>query len=756
VFSADDMNYSWGQIEPDPEVLLDMLADRLFPEQAEVFNAAPEAAVDPVITVQNSRKPYWTSVIPPNLRDIVCYKHVTLPNESGVLTLNDTLADRIVVDTGANFVMIGQRQADRMGITDADLEEGIPYLTADGGTAKCRGVTRQRVKIALLAGTPDETLAHLHILVDKADTYDVLLGAHFLMRVVNSINLRAGYMEVCPDWDTTGVRTALVPIDTYIPPTRGPVVRDATNFQGNLIGLQEGPADGQIPSLQRLEEIWLDQIDDREIQRAMAIIDNAHRWLVEWLRAIPDYMAMNEEDLEKELDLLRHHIRVVREYLDNHRSATVGPETELVAERMQLLRDAIHQLEKLHLESEKKRAAVERKRREKGIIPEPGPSLEAPRSWSQEQQTLAQLAQRAAITRSFREARERRSWIGKLKTAASKKPRKLEKQSDSIKWTGPELNLTSPICQDVKQLTPHQIKEGVHVVDFMSGAGCPGLMMCVDNEIPIKTYTLVDVDPDVHVVGRNVVAKQHALHPHLLPASAIQGFDARLPQDVKLIGRMQLVNLTARHGPIDILAAGFPCQPLSRAGPGRGKTDNRFPVFLDLCRIINWCQQEQKGRPVVYLLENVCIDKSAPPSVQDADKLIRAFLGEPTLIVDSPQLGGLSHRLRLFWTNMLPREELQQLVPANHPLPDLALVLDAEHTTAPVLSSDCPPYRLCNKAGQERKVLPTLVSYPDSHAFRPRPDRKPGPGQLYNCETQQWESPSVREKELLLGYDAVR
>ena len=85
------------------------------------------------------------------------------------------------------------------------------------------------------------------------------------------------------------------------------------------------------------------------------------------------------------------------------------------------------------------------------------------------------------------------------------------------------------------------------MVEFMGGSGCPNLMLCVDNGIPIKTYTFVDISSDVHVVARAVVAKQHARHPHLLRASAIQGFDKRLAQDIRKISAMDLVNLTTKR-----------------------------------------------------------------------------------------------------------------------------------------------------------------------------------------------------------------
>ena len=60
---------------------------------------------------------------------------------------------------------------------------------------------------------------------------------------------------------------------------------------------------------------------------------------------------------------------------------------------------------------------------------------------------------------------------------------------------------------------------------------------------------------------------------------------------------------------------------------------------------------------------------------------------------------------------------LASLLPDDHPLPMLEVYLDDEHSPAPVFSSDQPPFRLCNVKGQDRKVLPTIVSYPLSHAF---------------------------------------
>jgi len=50
---------------------------------------------------------------------------------------------------------------------------------------------------------------------------------------------------------------------------------------------------------------------------------------------------------------------------------------------------------------------------------------------------------------------------------------------------------------------------------------------------------------------------------------------------------------------IDILTAGFPCQPFSQAGHGRGFEDDRGELFFEIPKLL------KKLKPKAYLLENV-------------------------------------------------------------------------------------------------------------------------------------------------------
>ena len=54
--------------------------------------------------------------------------------------------------------------------------------------------------------------------------------------------------------------------------------------------------------------------------------------------------------------------------------------------------------------------------------------------------------------------------------------------------------------------------------------------------------------------------------------------------------------------PVDVLTAGFPCQPFSAAGEKKGFADARGLVFLDIIRLL---AEFGRQKPKVLLLENV-------------------------------------------------------------------------------------------------------------------------------------------------------
>ena len=49
--------------------------------------------------------------------------------------------------------------------------------------------------------------------------------------------------------------------------------------------------------------------------------------------------------------------------------------------------------------------------------------------------------------------------------------------------------------------------------------------------------------------------------------------------------------------------------------------------------------------------------------------------------------------------------------------------------------------------------MPTIVSYPESHAYRQQANGKTEDGQPWNTLTKCWEEPTLEDKGKLMGYD---
>lgn len=62
---------------------------------------------------------------------------------------------------------------------------------------------------------------------------------------------------------------------------------------------------------------------------------------------------------------------------------------------------------------------------------------------------------------------------------------------------------------------------------------------------------------------------------------------------------------------------------------------------------------------MVYLLENTCPRERVNPHVKKAVELVEAFLGSCALM-DSADHGPAAHRVRLYWTSMLPIEVVRR------------------------------------------------------------------------------------------------
>ena len=86
------------------------------------------------------------------------------------------------------------------------------------------------------------------------------------------------------------------------------------------------------------------------------------------------------------------------------------------------------------------------------------------------------------------------------------------------------------------------------------------------------------------------------------------------------------------------------------------------------------------------------------------------------------------------------------------PFPTLDTILHPDHDTHIPGHLPTALFAMHNRIGIARVCMPTIVSFPKSHAYRPKANGQPGEGQIWNKILRKWEEPSLSEKEQLLGY----
>lgn len=155
--------------------------------------------------------------------------------------------------------------------------------------------------------------------------------------------------------------------------------------------------------------------------------------------------------------------------------------------------------------------------------------------------------------------------------------------------------------------------------------------------------------------------------------------------------------------------------------------------------------------PIAYLLENTAFQYHWNSQIRVHEfATVCAILGAP-VEVDAARFGSYAHRLRDFWTNVCTTQHMAAgIQQAERPAGLLVEhILEAGRTCAPVTKGDCLPWYACNKTDQPRAVLPTLVAYKGSYAFRPGQ-----PGSIWDATTESFTEPTALERELALGYAA--
>jgi site-specific DNA-cytosine methylase len=130
-----------------------------------------------------------------------------------------------------------------------------------------------------------------------------------------------------------------------------------------------------------------------------------------------------------------------------------------------------------------------------------------------------------------------------------------------------------------------------------------------------------------------------------------------LPNDINLITRQHLADLSSKYGKVGLVVISTPCQDLSTAnthGTGLdGEESSLFLVALDVLDMV-----KELNPDVLYLIENVQFEQNHPAAYL---KLNTRIGHKP--IEDDARNCSAANRKRYFWTN------IPQPPPLLHPLP---------------------------------------------------------------------------------------
>lgn len=127
---------------------------------------------------------------------------------------------------------------------------------------------------------------------------------------------------------------------------------------------------------------------------------------------------------------------------------------------------------------------------------------------------------------------------------------------------------------------------------------------------------------------------------------------------------------------------------------------------------------------------------------------VRSWLGSAVLL-DAAAVGSWAHRPRLWWTNLMSPALLKRAFDGVQRPAHLTVdsILDTGRQSQRVRHDDRLPLAVVNRVGQPRAALPTLLSFPGSHAFRDG-----GPGLLWDSQLQQLVEPNADERERAMGF----
>jgi site-specific DNA-cytosine methylase len=135
-------------------------------------------------------------------------------------------------------------------------------------------------------------------------------------------------------------------------------------------------------------------------------------------------------------------------------------------------------------------------------------------------------------------------------------------------------------------------------------------------------YFYIDINPIVRQVAALRMMELTARFPQQFVTIAWKANFIFLPFDIQLIQKKHM----ELFGPVDFIISGWECQGFSVVGFGKGLSDTRSGLFMDMVRLITYVQSI--SLTLGYVIENTPSQLDQKEKVQKHYTLVRHYLGK--------------------------------------------------------------------------------------------------------------------------------
>jgi len=152
----------------------------------------------------------------PSERTSIATRVAIVDNTRSAIQVGGHTPRVVLLDTGAQPVILGVQFANKMGMLDSNLRKSMWQIrTTNGSVEEVLGESSDLIILKFNEGTDQELCLQVRCLVTNATSYDVLIGQEALFPPGFTIDnwFEHAYYQV--DWETDGHRLGYIPLDLH-------------------------------------------------------------------------------------------------------------------------------------------------------------------------------------------------------------------------------------------------------------------------------------------------------------------------------------------------------------------------------------------------------------------------------------------------------------------------------------------------------------------------------------------------------------